>query len=220
MREILIALMLVQIIPYYSDAAIPVIDAKSIIEAQRMFEQAKKQLSELEEQVKTAKNQLESFEKEAELTKKRFEGYSDFTAIFGSSSSYLKNNLTEFKKGLNDADWQKVKKENDFNFNRQGEITALEKNIKAKFEQTQRLEKMTNALIKKTEKLDSLQKEFKNATTPQQRAEVLNTLQLENQTMQNTLTGVSLEIQRQEKIEQIEKQKTALQYSEANFAKP
>ncbi|WGM13869.1 type IV secretion system protein (plasmid) [Arsenophonus nasoniae] len=220
MKKRLIALILAQIFLNFSHAAIPVLDLKAIAEAQRMFEQAKKQLSELEEQVKTAKSQLDSFKKEAELTKKRFEGYSDFTAIFGSASAYLKDNLTEIKKGLSDADWQKIKKENDLDFSREGEMTAIEKNIKAKFEQTKRLEKMTDVLMKKTEKLDSLQKAFKNATTPQQREEVLNTLQLENQAMQNTLASVNLEIQRQEKIEQIEKQKLDYQYSKSQFRKP
>lgn len=220
MQKRLIAIILVQIFFNFSHAAIPVFDAKSLIEAQNMLKNATEQLKILNKQVETTKNQLESFKKEAELTKNRFEGYSDFTAIFGSASSYLKNNLTEIKKGLSDDDWQKMKKENDLDFNREGEMAAIEKNIKAKFEQTKRLEKMTNVLMKKTEKLDSLQKAFKNATTPQQREEVSNTLQLENQAMQNTLASVNLEIQRQEKIEQIENAKMDYKYVSKQLVNP
>lgn len=197
MRKIVTALLLVFACSSSSVYAsgIPVIDAASIAESVKMLAEAQKQLKELQEQVATAKNQLEDFRKEAEETKKRLEGFTDFGNIFDSSTAYLKDTLKDIQGDLSDADYydwqakQKIETEKG---------SGLEAEYQRRAAKIHRYEKMQDNLTVQSAKLDSLQREFKDATTPQKREEVLNTIQLENLKMQNTMKAVEFEMKKQE----------------------
>ncbi|MEG9385077.1 type IV secretion system protein [Morganella morganii] len=197
MRKIITALLLVFTCSSSSVYAsgIPVIDAASIAESVKMLAEAQKQLKELQEQVATAKSQLEDFRKEAEETKKRLEGFTDFGNIFDSSTAYLKDTLKDIQGDLSDADYydwqakQKIETEKG---------SGLEAEYQRRAAKIHHYEKMQDNLTVQSAKLDSLQREFKDATTPQKREEVLNTIQLENLKMQNTMKAVEFEIKKQE----------------------
>lgn len=197
MRKIITALLLVFTCSSSSVYAsgIPVIDAASIAESVKMLAEAQKQLKELQEQVATAKSQLDDFRKEAEETKKRLEGFTDFGNIFDSSTAYLKDTLKDIQGDLSDADYydwqakQKIETEKG---------SGLEAEYQRRAAKIHRYEKMQDNLTVQSAKLDSLQREFKDATTPQKREEVLNTIQLENLKMQNTMKAVEFEMKKQE----------------------
>lgn len=197
MRKIITALFVIftcSVSSVYADG-IPTFDALNVQQSVKMVAEAQKQLKELQEQVATAKSQLEDFRKEAEETKKRLEGFTDFGNIFDSSTAYLKDTLKDIQGDLSDADYydwqakQKIETEKG---------SGLEAEYQRRAAKIHRYEKMQDNLTVQSAKLDSLQREFKDATTPQKREEVLNTIQLENLKMQNTMKAVEFEMKKQE----------------------
>ena len=182
-------------------AEIPVIDPTAIAQATALVAEAKNQLKELQDQVNTAKNQLADFQKEAEATKKRLEGYSDFSSYFDSSSAYLKNTLDDAAKSISSQDLDNYYKSNNINDVKQG--SGLEAVYKSKIEKIKTYERLQDNLSKQTNKMDRLQRDFENATTPQQKQDILNTVQMEKLKMDVTMQSVNFELQKQKEQEQI-----------------
>lgn len=175
-------------------AAIPVIDPTAIAQATALVAEAKNQLKELQDQVNTAKSQLDDFRKEAEATKKRLEGYSDFSSYFDSSSAYLKNTLEDATKSITSQDLDDYYKSNNINDVKKG--SGLETIYKEKVEQIKTYERLQNNLSEQTKKMDRLQRDFENATTPQQKQDILNAVQMEKLKMDVTMQAVNYELQK------------------------
>ncbi|MDE9544134.1 type IV secretion system protein [Xenorhabdus bovienii] len=200
-------------------AAFPVTDVLGLAESVKMIMEAQKQLKELQDQVKTAKSQLDDFRKEAEETKKRLEGYTNFDNIFDSSTEFLKDMLKDYEKEIS-------KREVDDYLNSKGievkDNTELKAQYERKIEQIKRNEKTQQRLESQSKRLDKLQREFERATTPQKREEILNTIQLENLKMQNTMKVVELEIEKQEQENEIVRKEAVIKYlnSEVKPVKP
>ncbi|HED3891543.1 TPA: hypothetical protein R4229_003977 [Morganella morganii] len=202
MRKTIMALFVIftcSVSSVYADG-IPTFDALNVQQSVKMVAEAQKQLEELKEQVATAKSQLEDFRKEAEETKKRLEGFTDFGNIFDSSTAYLKDTLKDIQGDLSDADYydwqakQKIETEKG---------SGLEAEYQRRAAKIHRYEKLQDNLTLQSAKMDSLQREFKGATTPQKREEILNTIQLENLSMQNTMKAVEFEMKKQEQEDAI-----------------
>lgn len=198
---------------------IPTIDVAAIAESVKMLEEARNQLNELKTQVATAKSQLDSFVKEAEDTKRRLEGYTDFSNIFDSSTEYLKDTLNDFKSDIKQVEIDDYLKSKGVDVK---DDTELKADYERKVEKIKRYEKIQTNLESQSSKLDKLQREFKSATTPQKREEILNTIQLENLKMQNTMKTVELEMKKQEQEQEIEKKEAVVKYlnSEMETFKP
>ncbi|MFH6841013.1 type IV secretion system protein [Providencia sp. 2024EL-00732] len=198
---------------------IPTIDVAAIAEAEKMLLEARNQLKELQTQVATAKSQLDDFRKEAEETKKRLEGYTDFSNIFDSSTEYLKDTLNDFKSDIKQVEIDDYLKSKGVDVQ---DNTELKADYERKVEQIKRYEKIQTNLESQSTKLDKLQREFRDATTPQKREEILNTIQLENLKMQNTMKTVELEMKKQEQEQEIEKKEAVVKYlnSEMETFKP
>lgn len=198
---------------------IPVIDGASIAESIKMVQEAQKQLKELQDQVRTAKTQLEDFRKEAEETKKRLEGYANFDNIFDSSTEFLKETLKDYEKELSRTEIDDYLKSKGIDVKEDSELKAQ---YERKIEQIKRNERTQERLTEQSKRMDRLQREFERATTPQKREEILNTIQLENLKMQNTMKAVELEIKKQEQENEIERKEAVIKYlnSEIKPVKP
>lgn len=219
MRKIITALFVIftcSINSVYADG-IPTFDALNVQQSVKMVAEAQKQLKELQEQVATAKSQLDDFRKEAEETKKRLEGFTDFGNIFDSSTAYLKDTLKDIQGDLSDADYydwqakQKIETEKG---------SGLEAEYQRRAAKIHRYEKMQDNLKVQSAKLDSLQREFKDATTPQKREEVLNTIQLENLKMQNTMKAVEFEMKKQEQEDAVAEKEALNKYMDEQMKTP
>lgn len=215
MKINLMALFVSFVLASNASAGIPVIDAGSIAQSTALVVEAGKQLKELQDQVKTAKNQLADFRKEAEDTKKRLEGFTDYSNIFGSAETYLKNTLNEAKKDIINMDSLKSQYGIDAPSN-----TKLSKEYETKLKKIQRYETMENNIVTQSKKLDKLQRNFSDAETPQQREEILNNLQLENMKMQNTLVAFDLAMKQEQTSAEIEKQKAVQEWNKKFFSIP
>lgn len=196
---------------------IPTIDVAAIAESVKMLEEARNQLNELKTQVATAKSQLDSFVKEAEDTKRRLEGYTDFSNIFDSSTEYLKDTLNDFKSDIKQVEIDDYLKSKSVDVK---DDTELKADYERKVEKIKRYEKIQTNLESQSSKLDKLQREFKSATTPQKREEILNTIQLENLKMQNTMKTVELEMKKQEQENQILESEALKASMDKEFKKP
>lgn len=196
---------------------IPTIDVAAIAEAEKMLLEARNQLKELQTQVATAKSQLDDFRKEAEETKKRLEGYTDFSNIFDSSTEYLKDTLNDFKSDIKQVEIDDYLKSKGVDVQ---DNTELKADYERKVEQIKRYEKIQTNLESQSTKLDKLQREFRDATTPQKREEILNTIQLENLKMQNTMKTVELEMKKQEQENKILESEAMKASMDNEFKKP
>ncbi|HAT5579043.1 TPA: hypothetical protein SMT61_003592 [Proteus mirabilis] len=196
---------------------IPVIDGASIAESIKMVQEAQKQLKELQDQVKTAKTQLEDFRKEAEETKKRLEGYTNFDNIFDSSTEFLKETLKDYEKELSRTEIDDYLKSKGIDVKEDSELKAQ---YERKIEQIKRNERTQERLTEQSKRMDRLQREFERATTPQKREEILNTIQLENLKMQNTMKAVELEIRKQEQENEIIESEALKASVSKEFEKP
>lgn len=198
---------------------IPVIDAAGLAESVKMVMEAQNQLKELQDQVKTAKSQLDDFRKEAEETKKRLEGYANFDNIFDSSTEFLKDTLKDYEKEISKGEVDDYLKSKGIDVK---DDTELKAQYERKIEQIKRNEKTQERLMQQSKKMDKLQREFETATTPQKREEILNTIQLENLKMQNTMKAVELEIKKQEQENEMERKEAVIKYlnSEVKPVKP
>lgn len=196
-------------------AGIPVIDAGSIAQSTALVIEAKNQLKELQDQVKTAKSQLDDFKKEAQDTKRRLEGFTDYSNIFGSAESYLKDTLSDATKEITNMDALKAEHGIEVSSG-----TQLSRDYETKLKKLERYENLQKVLEKQSGKLDKLQRNFSDAETPQQREEILNNLQLENMKMQNTLTSVQLAMSQEKESADIEKQKAVQEWNKNFFAIP
>lgn len=196
---------------------IPVIDGASIAESIKMVQEAQKQLKELQDQVKTAKTQLEDFRKEAEETKKRLEGYANFDNIFDSSTEFLKETLKDYEKELSRTEIDDYFKSKGIDVKEDSELKAQ---YERKIEQIKRNERTQERLTEQSKRMDRLQREFERATTPQKREEILNTIQLENLKMQNTMKAVEFEIKKQEQENEILENEALKASFNKEFEKP
>lgn len=196
---------------------IPVIDGASIAESIKMVQEAQKQLKELQDQVRTAKTQLEDFRKEAEETKKRLEGYANFDNIFDSSTEFLKETLKDYEKELSRTEIDDYLKSKGIDVKENSELKAQ---YERKIEQIKRNERTQERLTEQSKRMDRLQREFERATTPQKREEILNTIQLENLKMQNTMKAVELEIKKQEQENEIIESEALKASVSKEFEKP
>lgn len=169
-------------------AGIPVIDASSIAQSAMLVTEAKNQLTELKEQLSTAKNQLLDFQKEAEATKKRLEGYTDYSSIFGSADSFLKKNSDELmNSGVENLDG--LRKKYDF----ESSSSTMQKKYDSLLQRINSMEVHNERLNKKSKEMNALHKQFSNATTPQEKADISNQLQTENINMQFIISQYDLE---------------------------
>ncbi|HHR6469815.1 TPA: type IV secretion system protein [Providencia alcalifaciens] len=196
---------------------IPVIDAAGLAESVKMVMEAQNQLKELQDQVKTAKSQLDDFRKEAEETKKRLEGYANFDNIFDSSTEFLKDTLKDYEKEISKGEVDDYLKSKGIDVK---DDTELKAQYERKIEQIKRNEKTQERLMQQSKKMDKLQREFETATTPQKREEILNTIQLENLKMQNTMKAVELEIKKQEEENKILENEALKASVSKEFEKP
>lgn len=201
----------------FSSGGIPTIDGAAIAQSAQILNEAKNQLKELQDQVKTAKNQLADFQKEAEATKKRLEGYSDFSSYFDSSSSYLKNTLDDVKKDVSSKDLMDYFSDNNIQVK---EGSGLEAVYKSKVEEIKTYERLQDNLTSQTKKMDRLQRDFENATTPQQKQDILNTLQMENLKMDTTLKAVDYEMKKKKEAAEIAQNELQRSYMEKEMKTP
>lgn len=200
-----------------SFAGIPVIDPTAIAQATAMVNEAKNQLVELKSQVETAKNQLKEFQNEAEATKKRLEGYSDFSSYFDSSSSYLKDTLNETMQDVSSQDLSNYFSQNNISVESGSGVEAV---YKSKIEKIKTYERLQDNLSKQTLKMDRLQRDFEKATTPQQKQDILNTVQMEKLKMDTTMQSVNFELNKQSEQEKIEDNEVQRKYIESENKTP
>lgn len=203
--------------PVVFGGGIPTIDGAAIAQSAQILNEAKNQLKELQDQVKTAKNQLADFQKEAEETKRRLEGYTDFGSYFDSSSAYLKDTLNDVKKDITSKDLSDFFNDNDIKVE---DGSGLESIYKAKVEEIKTYERLQDNLTTQAKKMDRLQRDFESATTPQQKQDILNTLQMENLKMDTTLKAVDYELKKQKETQQIKENELQRKYMENEMKTP
>lgn len=219
MRKNSVAVLLSSVLasPVVFGGGIPTIDGAAIAQSAQILNEAKNQLKELQDQVKTAKNQLADFKKEAEETKRRLEGYTDFSSYFDSSSAYLKDTLNDVKKDITSKDLSDFFNDNNIQVE---DGSGLESIYKAKVEEIKTYERLQDNLTTQTKKMDRLQRDFESATTPQQKQDILNTLQMENLKMDTTLKAVDYELRKQKETQQIKENELQRKYMENEMKTP
>ncbi|EDQ2484876.1 hypothetical protein ZW22_004383 [Salmonella enterica subsp. enterica serovar Oranienburg] len=190
-------------------------DPGSIAKTVEVIAKAKEQLDQLKEQVATAKGQLDAFKNEVIDTKKRLEGFSDYSTIFGSAESYMKDFWNDMSKDLSAADIRKIADKYGFDTT---EYQQIEAQYKEKFEQVTRYEKLAKDIELSSGKLARAQTAFRNATTPQQREELRNNIILETSTMQAKIAQTDTEVRRMEKEQKLREEAALRKYSDDNFS--
>lgn len=216
-NSIAILLSSVLVSPVVFSGGIPTIDVAAIAQSAKILKEAKNQLKEMQNQVKTAKNQLSDFKKEAEETKRRLEGYTDFSRYFDSSSSYLKETLNDVKKDITSKDLSDFFNDNNIKVE---DSSGLESIYKAKVEEIKKYERLQDNLTTQAKNMDRLQRDFESAITPQQKQDILNTLQMENIKMDTTLKVVDYQLEKQKQAQQIKENELHRRYMENELKTP
>ena len=156
-------------------SGIPVLDvaaiAKTVEEGLTRAQEAANNLAKLKEQ-------YEQSVKYAEDQKKRLEGFSDFSNGFDSASSYMKDSLDQITKeastNLSDA-------------RRSYGLTSESANIQARYDSTLKkikiYEDFNDNLQNRAKRMQKMQESFIAATTPQEKADLANQLNVEKLTL-------------------------------------
>ncbi|EAZ4194922.1 conjugal transfer protein TrbJ [Salmonella enterica] len=177
---------------------IPVVDvtaiAKTVQEGLLRAQEAKAALDQAMREYEQAKNIGED-------AKRRFEGYSDYSNLFDTASSYMKGNLSEL-----------AKPDNIGSLRQQYGLVSNEPAVQSKYDgMLQKISLYDNfnkQLTDNSRQLDSLQGRFSSATTPQQKQDIANQIQLEmvkqNSVMQQ-YEFAQAKIEKEEEIKQMQR---------------
>ena len=160
MKKTLTALILGATLTGYSSVAssvggVIVKDPGSIAKTVEVIKKAADQIAELKKQVDLATSQLEAYKQEVLDTKRRLEGITDYSAIFGSAESYMKDFWEDMKKELTDADIRSMATKYGFDTK---EYDRIKRQYESKFEEITKYEAMSKDLEKSAEKIKATQR--------------------------------------------------------------
>ncbi|EFJ8462660.1 type IV secretion system protein [Escherichia coli] len=220
MKKTLTALFLGATLTGYSSVAssvggVIVKDPGSIAKTVEVIKKAADQIAELKKQVDLATSQLEAYKQEVLDTKRRLEGITDYSAIFGSAESYMKDFWEDMKKELTDADIRSMATKYGFDTK---EYDRIKRQYESKFEEITKYEAMSKDLEKSAEKIKATQKAFSKADTPQKREELQNNILLETAAMQLKIAQNEAEINRMARERKLREEAELIKYTESNFS--
>ncbi|MDT1643172.1 type IV secretion system protein, partial [Escherichia coli] len=220
MKKTLTALFLGATLTGYSSVAssvggVIVKDPGSIAKTVEVIKKAADQIAELKKQVDLATSQLEAYKQEVLDTKRRLEGITDYSAIFGSAESYMKDFWEDMKKELTDADIRSMATKYGFDTK---EYDRIKRQYESKFEEITKYEAMSKDLEKSAEKIKATQKAFSKADTPQKREELQNNILLETAAMQLKIAQNEAEINRMARERKLREEAALIKYTEDNFS--
>lgn len=185
---------------------IPVVDvtaiAKTVQEGLLRAQEAKAALDQAMREYDQAKNIGED-------AKRRFEGYSDYSNLFDTASSYMKGNLSEL-----------AKPDNIGSLRQQYGLVSNEPAVQSKYDgMLQKISLYDNfnkQLTDNSRQLDSLQGRFSSATTPQQKQDIANQIQLEMVKQQSVIQQYQFAQAKVDEEETIAKKKRGAEYNKAH----
>lgn len=219
MKKTLTALFLGATLTGYSSVAssvgVIVEDPGSIAKTVEVIKKASDQIAELKKQVDLATNQLEAYKQEVLDTKRRLEGITDYSAIFGSAESYMKDFWNDMQRELTDADIRSMATKYGFDTK---EYDQIKRQYESKFEEITKYEVMSKDLEKSAEKIKATQKAFSKADTPQKREELQNNILLETAAMQLKIAQNEAEINRMAHERKLREEAALIKYTESNFS--
>ncbi|MGL5290034.1 MAG: type IV secretion system protein [Aeromonas sp.] len=190
-------------------AGIPVVDvaaiAKTVEEGLTRAQEAKAQL----DQAMADYNQAKGI---GEAAQKRFEGYSDFSNVFDTAASFMKENVSDLAKpddiGALRDEYGVVSKD-----------PAVQEKYDGMLKEISLYDNFNKSLIKTSKQLDDLQGDFAAATTPQQKEDISNQLQMEMLKQQAVMQQFTIAQAKIAQDQKIQKQKIADAFMDAHTYK-
>jgi len=176
--------------------------AKTVQEGLLRAQEAKAALDQAMREYDQAKNIGED-------AKRRFEGYSDYSNLFDTASSYMTGNLSELAKA-----------DNIGSLRQQYGLVSNEPAVQSKYDgMLQKISLYDNfnkQLTDNSRQLDSLQGRFSSATTPQQKQDIANQIQLEMVKQQSVIQQYQFAQAKVDEEETIAKKKRGAEYNKAH----
>lgn len=190
--------------PAVMASGIPTVDLAAIAQT---VQEGLIRAQEAQAALEQAKKEFDQNAKFAEETKKRLEGFTDFQSGFDSSSAYMKKNLSELTGNI-DISGMRSK----YKMQEGDREDYLLKQIKF-------YDEYNTMMNKRAKNLDKLQRQFKNAKTPQQKSDLTNQLLFEKLTIDSEIKQYEIAQRQFEQIRTAEEQRISGEWDEAHSYK-
>lgn len=187
-------------------AGIPVVDvagiAKTVEEGLRRAQEAKQMLDQAVREYEQAK-QL------GDAAKQRFEGYSDFSNLFDTASSYMKDNLSDLSKSDNISGLRQK-------YGLVSDDPSVQSRYDGMLNKISLYDNFNKQLTENAKQLDTLQGRFSSATTPQQKQDIANQIQLEMMKQGSVMQQYQFAQAKIAEEEKVNYQKIRIEYNRAH----
>lgn len=187
-------------------SGIPVVDvagiAKTVEEGLRRAQEAKSMLDQAVREYEQAK-QL------GDAAKQRFEGYSDFSNLFDTAASYMKDNLSDLSKNDNMSGLRQK-------YGLVSDDPSVQSRYDGMLNKISLYDNFNKQLTQNAKQLDKLQGRFSSATTPQQKQDIANQIQLEMMKQGGVMQQYQFAQAKIAEEEDINYQKIRIEYNRAH----